>query len=63
MNLYVHVYEQMPDEHGYLSFVLQAKFASVLDALDYYELKKKRNPNTLLMLIDTYHNMQVDTFC
>jgi len=59
MDLYVHVYEFFESDK---QFHLQAKFASVLDALDYYEMKKKQRPETRLMLIDTFHHQQVDTY-
>ena len=60
MVLYVHVYEELPDEDGFLSYVLSAKFASVLDALDFYEFRKKHHRDAKLLLIDTFHHQQVD---
>jgi hypothetical protein len=52
----------MANEHGFMSYVLQAKFASALDAMDYYERKKMISPSIRLILIDTVHHQQIDVF-
>jgi hypothetical protein len=61
MKMYIHVLEPVHvDDEGGIEFMPIAMFASVLDTMDFYEIKKKKNPSNNFIISDTVRHCQVD---
>ena len=56
----VHFYEPVSDDSGGATWMLTAAFWSVLEALDWRDLRKKRDKNLKCMVIDTRTHQQID---